>query len=51
MLRGNKIRRCTETNMYASIDALATSSILRQETQGKSRGHHAGDVIKARSSV
>src|ERR1700686_4489102 len=53
MLRGNKIYAdATETNMYASIDALADKlDRCVKKHKEKAADHHAGDVIKARSSV
>jgi putative sigma-54 modulation protein len=52
MLRGNKIYAdATETNMYASIDAL-TDKLDRcvKKHKEKAADHHAEDVIKARLS-
>ena len=52
MLRGNKIYAdATETNMYASIDALADKlDRCVKKHKEKAADHHAEDVIKARLS-
>ena len=52
MLRGNKIYAdATETNMYASIDALADKlDRCVKKHKEKTADHHAVDVIKARTS-